>query len=57
LLAIAQRNFEVMTNKPVAGQVITIGHLPRNTMLQGHNDFEAIAYLLEGKRLWQKALL
>lgn len=49
LLAVAQKNFEVLPKKPVAGQVITIEYMPRNTVLQGHNDFEATAYLLEGK--------
>jgi hypothetical protein len=47
-LAQAQQNFEVLTKKPVAGSVITIEYMPRNTVLQGHNDFEAVAYLLEG---------
>jgi thiol-disulfide isomerase/thioredoxin len=37
-----------MTKKPVAGSVITIEYMPRNTVLQGVKDFEAIAYLLEG---------
>lgn len=49
LLVAAQESFEVMPKKPVAGQTITIEYMPRNTVLQGHNDFEATAYLLEGK--------
>lgn len=48
LLIYAQKNFEVMTPKPVAGSTITIEYMPRNTVLQGVKDFEATAYLLEG---------
>ena len=56
LFALAQQNFEVMTKKPVAGSVITIEYMPRNTVLQGHNDFEATAYLLEGKMPLAKSI-
>ena len=52
----AQQNFEVMTKKPVAGSVITIEYMPRNTVLQGVKDFEATAYLLEGKLPLAKAI-
>ena len=48
VLVTAQQSFEIMTKKPVAGSVITIEYMPRNTVLQGVKDFEAIAYLLEG---------
>ncbi|RYZ28901.1 MAG: TlpA family protein disulfide reductase, partial [Chitinophagaceae bacterium] len=49
IVATAQKNFEVMTPKPTPGSVITIEYMPRNTVLQGVKDFEATAYLLEGK--------
>jgi thiol-disulfide isomerase/thioredoxin len=49
IFAIAQKNFEVMTQKPTPGSVITIEYMPRNTVLQGVKDFETTAYLLEGK--------
>jgi peroxiredoxin len=49
ITATAQKNFEVMTPKPGPGSVITIEYMPRNTVLQGVKDFEATAYLLEGK--------
>lgn len=52
----AQQNFEVITKKPVAGSVITIEYMPRNTVLQGIKDFEATAYLLEGKLPLAKAV-
>ena len=45
---IAQTNFEVMTKKPVAGSVVAIEYMPRNTVLQGQKDFDAVAYLFEG---------
>lgn len=57
ILAVAQTNFEVMAKKPVAGSLITIEYMPRNTVLQGHNDFEAIAYLLEGKTPLAKSIV
>ena len=44
----AQQNFEVMNKKPTPGSVITFEYMPRNTVLQGVKDFEAVAYLLEG---------
>ena len=43
------QNFEVITKKPTPGSLITIEYMPRNTALQGVKDFEAVAYLLEGK--------
>jgi thiol-disulfide isomerase/thioredoxin len=52
----AQQNFEVLTKKPIAGSTITIEYMPRNTALQGHNDFEAIAYLLEGAEPQAKSI-
>jgi hypothetical protein len=48
-IAHAQKNFEVVNKKPVAGSELTIEYMPRNTVLQGQKDFEAVAYLLEGK--------
>lgn len=56
LAVAAQQNFEVMTKKPTAGSVITIEYMPRNTMLQGVKDFEAVAYLLEGSLPLAKAV-
>ncbi|HVF82457.1 MAG TPA: TlpA disulfide reductase family protein [Flavisolibacter sp.] len=56
ILANAQQNFEVITKKPVAGSVITIEYMPRNTVLQGVKDFEATAYLMEGKLPLAKAI-
>lgn len=52
----AQKNFEVITKKPVAGSVLTIEYMPRNTVLQGQKNFEAIAYLLEGKMPLAKSI-
>ena len=49
VVATAQKNFEVMTAKPTPGSVITIEYMPRNTVLQGVKEFDATAYLLEGK--------
>jgi thiol-disulfide isomerase/thioredoxin len=49
ITVLAQNNFEVMTKNPKPGSVITIEYMPRNTVLQGVKDFEATAYLLEGK--------
>ncbi|HEX8313934.1 MAG TPA: TlpA disulfide reductase family protein [Flavisolibacter sp.] len=45
----AQKNLEVITKNPAPGSTITIEYMPRNTVLQGVKDFEATAYLLEGK--------
>ncbi|HYO21282.1 MAG TPA: hypothetical protein VER36_02680, partial [Flavisolibacter sp.] len=47
--ATAQSNFEVTTKNPRQGSTITFEYMPRNTVLQGVKDFEATAYLLEGK--------
>ncbi|HET7896018.1 MAG TPA: hypothetical protein VFL47_00060, partial [Flavisolibacter sp.] len=49
MLATAQQNFEVITKKPTPGSIVTIEYMPRNTVLQGVKDIEAVAYLLEGK--------
>jgi len=49
ILVKAQQNFEIITKNPVAGSVITVEYMPRNTVLQGVKDFEATAYLMEGK--------
>src|SRR5918993_3905780 len=49
VMATAQQSFEVITKNPTPGSVITIEYMPRNTVLQGVKDFEATAYLLEGK--------
>ncbi len=58
IVALVQaQNFEVLTKKPVAGGVVTIEYMPRNTVLQGHNDFEAIAYLMEGGEPRAKSVL
>src|SRR5690349_4309 len=45
----AQQNFKVEPQKPVAGSVIRFEWLTRNTLLQGKQDIEGTAYLLEGK--------
>lgn len=47
LIAVAQKNFELKNPKPTAGSVITFEYMPRNTVLQGVKDFEAIVYLFE----------
>jgi hypothetical protein len=52
----AQQSFEIMNKKPVPGSVITIEYMPRSTVLQGVKDFEATAYLLEGKLPLAKAI-
>jgi thiol-disulfide isomerase/thioredoxin len=49
IVTIAQKNFELLTKKPTPGSVISFEYMPRNTVLQGVKDFEATAYLLEGK--------
>lgn len=49
LVTVAQQNFEIVSKNPKPGSVITIEYMPRNTVLQGVKDFEATAYLLEGK--------
>lgn len=43
------QNFEIKPQKPVAGSVVTFELLTRNTLLQGKQDIEGTAYLLEGK--------
>ncbi|RYF79792.1 MAG: hypothetical protein EON98_14205, partial [Chitinophagaceae bacterium] len=48
IVATAQQNFEVVTKNPTPGATITIEYMPRNTVLQGVKDFDAVAYLLEG---------
>ena len=45
----AQQNFRIVTKNPVAGSTITFEYMPRSTVLQGIKNFEATAYLLEGK--------
>jgi thiol-disulfide isomerase/thioredoxin len=45
----AQQNFEIKPQKPFAGSVIKFELLTRNTSLQGKQDIEGVAYLLEGK--------
>jgi peroxiredoxin len=52
----AQQSFEIINKKPVPGSVITIEYMPRSTVLQGVKDFEATAYLLEGKLPLAKAI-
>lgn len=44
-----QKNFEVKTQKPAAGSVVTFELLTRNTALQGKQDIEGTAYLIEGR--------
>lgn len=44
----AQQNFTVLPEKPAAGATLTVAYMPRNTTLQGVQDFQAVAYLLEG---------
>jgi thiol-disulfide isomerase/thioredoxin len=56
VLVNAQQSFEVMPKKPIAGSVITIEYMPRNTVLQGVKDFEGTAYLLEGGLPLAKAI-
>lgn len=48
VLAIAQNNFEITTKALTPGSVISFEYMPRNTVLQGVKDFEAVAYLFEG---------
>lgn len=57
IAASAQKNFEVMTKNPAPGSTITIEYMPRNTALQGVKDFEATAYLLEGKLPLAKSII
>lgn len=42
----AQQNFEIKPQKPIPGSVITFEWLTHNTLLQGKQDIEATAYLL-----------
>lgn len=44
-----QKNFEIKPEKPVAGSVVKFELLTRNTALQGKQDIEGTAYLIEGK--------
>ncbi|HEV7330396.1 MAG TPA: TlpA disulfide reductase family protein [Flavisolibacter sp.] len=48
LLASAQNNFEITSKNLAAGSTISFEYMPRNTVLQGVKDFEAVAYLMEG---------
>jgi thiol-disulfide isomerase/thioredoxin len=43
------QNFEVKPQKPIAGSIVKFEFLTRNTLLQGKQDIEGTAYLLEGK--------
>ncbi|HUC80780.1 MAG TPA: TlpA disulfide reductase family protein [Flavisolibacter sp.] len=56
ITATAQKNFEVLTKNPTPGSTITFEYMPRNTALQGVKDFQATAYLLEGKLPLAKAV-
>ena len=49
LLCAQQQNFEIKPKKPVAGTLISFELLTHNTSLQGKQDIEGTAYLLEGK--------
>ena len=57
MMATAQQSFEVITKNPTPGSVITIEYMPRNTVLQGVKNFEATAYLLEGKLPLAKSIV
>ncbi|NTS42523.1 TlpA family protein disulfide reductase [Flavisolibacter sp. BT320] len=48
VLAFAQNNFEITSKSLSPGSVINFDYMPRNTVLQGIKDFEAVAYLFEG---------
>lgn len=48
VLAFAQNNFEITSKSLAPGSVINFDYMPRNTVLQGIKDFEAVAYLFEG---------
>ncbi|MDQ3279556.1 MAG: TlpA family protein disulfide reductase [Bacteroidota bacterium] len=48
LFATAQNNFEVNSKNPTPGSTIRFEYMPRNTVLQGVKDFDAVAYLFEG---------
>src|SRR5689334_5739225 len=49
MLSRAQQNLQIEPAKPQPGSSITIKYNPKNTPFLNVNDFEAYAYLLEGK--------
>ena len=49
LICPAQKFLDIKPAKPQPGSVITITYNPKNTSLFGVKDFQAKAYLLEGK--------